>query len=413
MFVDRSARRIARARRLFVALGVVPLALLAGVAVWARGDGRRSALEARVAAALSLPVRIGTVSDPRPGVMLLEDVVLGDGAGASLRLPEVRVEESSREIRLALTACDCPPRAAPLVAAVARAWLAGDPRYRRDWVVACERLTWGPDGAGSPRDDVRVECVAAEGSRAVRFVARAPAGAADEIRVVRIAAGGTAADRVECEARLAAPVPLAVGAALVAATDGGERWPGATFTGEARLVSDATGWNGTLSGAVDGIDLAELTAGFAASASGTAALSIGSATLSAGRIASARLECRSAAGSISRPLAAAGVDWLGCRPGTALPAGERIAFDAMAWRCRCENGELEISGGLSGNALVEHRGGPLLVAPPGIVPWDRLAWLVSPPGVPVVPASLQTETLLRWLPLTTVGPPSRAVSGRN
>lgn len=409
MFVDRSARRIARARRLFVVLGVVPLAALAGVAVWARGDGRRGALEARIAAALSLPVRIGAVTDPRPGVMLLEDVVVGDGAAACIRLPRVRVEESSREIRLVLTECDCPPPAARLWAALIRAWLDGDPRYRRDWVVACDRLTWGADGVGSPRAAVRVECVATAGTRAVRLVAGGGETPADEIRIVNTPGG----DRVECEARLSAPVPIEVLGTLAADDGAVAVAAGATFTGQARLERDRSGWNGTLSGALDRVDLARLTAGSALPATGLATLSLDSASVSAGRVASARIECRARDGSVSRALVAGCIEWLGCRPGQALPAGEACAFDVMAWRCRCESGELEFAGMLAGEALVADHNGVLLLAPPGKVPGERLAWLASPPGVPVVPASPQAMALLRWLPLTATSPPSRVAGGRN
>lgn len=410
MFVERSAGRIRLVRRLFVLCGLAPLLGLGALAVWRHGDTRRGWLEDRIAAALGTPVAIGAVSDPRPGVMLLENVVVGDkaaGPGPAMRFGQVRVEESAAEIRIAIDAAECPPAAAPLVARLARAWQEGEYRFRRDWVVDCARLGWG-DGASAPRlERVRVECVATAGSRAVRLHGSVAEGAVVDLRILRSQEGPTGAVRDECAARFDAPVPAAL-VARALGLDGLVRDTATTLRGEARLASDGGVWSGHLSGEAGGVDLGALTAGLPDGIDGLATVTVEHAEIDAGRIIDARFTCRATHGTVSRRLVAASVDWLGCRPLRTLSGDGAVGFREMAWSCRLGDHGIELVGLGGDGAMVVDDTGPIVSQPVGVMPADRLAWLVSPPGLPVVPASPWTGVLLPWLPIPTAGHPAAA-----
>lgn len=400
MFVERSAARIRLVRRLFVLCGLLPLIALVAAAVWRQGATRRDGLESRIAAALSLPVSIGSVTDPRPGVMLLRDVVIGDAGGGMVSVSRLRVEESAAEIRVVVDAVECPPDAARVFARLARTWLEGEYRFRRDWVVDCGRVGWGEAAGAVPLEQVRVECVATAGARAVRLRTTG-AGDGDDVRLRRLR-DDDGAVRHECEARIGSPVAAAAvarGLDLAGAPAGRD----ATFRGEAHLTCTSDVWSGRCAGVVTGLDLGQLTAGLPDGVDGSATLQVEQAEVRDGRLVAARFECRSPGGTISRRLLAGCIDWLGCRPLRAVAAGDDIPYRDMAWSCRLGEQGLDLVGLGPQAALVADDAGPLLGPPIGTMPTDRLAWLVSPPGLPVVPASAGTGLLLPWLPIPTAG----------
>ncbi|MFZ4733670.1 MAG: hypothetical protein ACOYK7_14105 [Pirellulales bacterium] len=405
MFVERSAGRIRLVRRLFILCGLAPLAGLVAVAAWRHGDTRRGWLEDRIAAALSAPVSIGAVTDSRPGVMVLEDVVVGDtaaGTGLAVRLARVRVEESTDEIRLAIDAWECPPGVAPVLARLLRAWQDGEYRFRRHWVVDCGRLGWGTESSAPALERVRVECVAADRSRAVRIHGVTAGGDGVDVRILRMQEGAGGEVRFEGELRFGAPVP----AAVVAGVLGLGRTVGAataTLQGEARFAWGADGWSGRCSGVADGVPLGNLTAGLPYGVDGGASVAVDHAEIRFGRLVDARFECRAVRGTISRRLVAAAIDWLGCRPVRALSGDADIPYREMAWGCRLGDHGIELVGLGTDASILADEAGPLVAPPVGVMPADRLAWLVSPPGLPVVPASSWTGVLLPWLPIPTAG----------
>jgi hypothetical protein len=316
MFVERSAGRIRLVRRLFVLCGLLPLIALVAAAVWRQGATRRGGLESRITAALSLPVSIGSVTDPRPGVMLLRDVVIGDAGGGMVSVSRLRVEESAAEIRVVVDAVECPPDAARVFARLARTWLEGEYRFRRDWVVDCERVGWGEAAGAVPLEQVRVECVATAGVRGVRLRTTG-AGVGDDVRLRRLR-DDDGAIRHECEARIESPVAavaVARGLGLGAAPAGRD----ATFRGEAHLTCTSGVWSGRCAGVVTGLDLGQLTAGLPDGVDGSATLQVEQAEVRDGRLVEARFECHSPAGTISRRLLAGCIDSAPSPPVTTSP----------------------------------------------------------------------------------------------
>lgn len=409
LFVERSRARIRFARRVFLVVGVAPLAGLMAWAMWSHGDARRARLEARVGSALSLPVSIARVRDARPGVMILDDVALGGTTAAPLvRLARVRVEEAGREIRLEIESLECPPAAAALFARITRRWLAGTDEAPHDWIVECARVGWGATAAAPPLDRVRVECVTASGSRGVWIRAASGAGRDHEIRVRRH--GEDDAPRYECVAFLAAPLPLAVvGAGLGLGID--PRAGGATCAGEWHGVQASDGWTGHGSGSAMGVDLAVLSAPLPDRLSGIADIVVDRVDLVAGRVREARFQLRATDGTVGSLWMAAAVDWLGCRPLAAWPPQSPVPFRGMAWSCRLGPLGIELDGMGDRGSLCADANGPLLAPPPGPMPVERLAWLGSPPGLPVVPASRWTAWLLPWLPPLDAMPPADGARG--
>ncbi|MFN5756371.1 MAG: hypothetical protein ACK48M_06230, partial [Planctomycetia bacterium] len=98
MFIEQSAGRIRLVRTLFVLAGVMPCALLVGIAAWRHSSRHVEAVERQCEALLGMPLEIGGVRHLRPGAMRLEQVALLSAAGEPiLVLPALDVEVSAVE----------------------------------------------------------------------------------------------------------------------------------------------------------------------------------------------------------------------------------------------------------------------------------------------------------------------------
>jgi len=98
---------------------------------------------------------------------------------------------------------------------------------------------------------------------------------------------------------------------------------------------------------------------------------------------------------------------LGCRPGPAfrsLAREEVRRFDDLGAMLRIGPGGVDLRATLGWDgSLARIQGLSILDEPPGVVPLDRLAWLLSPPGATAVPASRATAWLLDWFPVYASG----------
>jgi hypothetical protein len=289
MFVPRSAGRIRLARLAFVIAGLVPLAGLVAAAVHLRSNGHREAVRRDWQRAIGLPVAIGRVVHPRPGVIRAEGVVVAAPDGVpTLSLPMIEVETAAGEVRLRVSAVGCDAAAAGLLAGLAREWLGRGARYDRDCVVEVDEFTWRlaedrPSVGAAPAMDqrvppsgaaqglpaatqpasLRVECVSQSGARALRVV-RGPVGALvlpdhrdspaggrptaaagrDELRIVRTTLAPEDAaemNRIDIEASCGSGLPFGILAAVAAGTP-----LGGWTLGAAAVVT------GSLTGSADG-----------------------------------------------------------------------------------------------------------------------------------------------------------------
>lgn len=391
MFIERSTRRIRVARTLFVLVGVLPCLALVAWSVARRSPAHRQAITAAWQRSLGVPIEIGRIEHLRPGVIRAHDCRIGeDGA---LVVPVVDVEASAGEVRLRIDTLVCDAAGMRLAGDLAAGWIGQAARFPQDCIVEVRSLVWR-GAATDATADVRVECVAHGGFRAVRIVRRDVDG--DSLRIVR---GGGVDAAVEVEAHVATPLPVEVVAAVAG-------WPAAgvesaTCTGTFLGRSQAGRWSGTGDGRIDGIDLAACTTLLPGRARGRAALDLRRLDLRDGRLVACDLGFVAGPGEVDRVLLESLVTTLGCRPGAGLHAASAAVrgVTRAAGDIRLDPRGIEVVAGpaLDG-ALVVGEGVRLIEPPAAIIPPERLAWLVAAPGAVYVPSSGAGAWLMSVLP---------------
>lgn len=442
MFIERSAARIRLARTLFVMLAVLPCAGLCGWAAVRHSRGHREAIERRCEQVIGLPLAIGSVEYVRPNAMRLRDCRLSSPSGAVVLVaPAIELESLASELRVTLGRLDCTPELARVLAGLARDWLRQPARFPVDCVVDVGDFSWRPRqsaaaegtqlGALGPAHaaarSLHVECVAANGSRAVRVRRSAEGGEVpDEVRVVAgnlSDAGGEGvapqsdgirpveqgdAEGLEVVGTIAEPLPIAVLEAL-AGLEAGTLPLGA----EAAVSGTIAAWldgglsRGSARGRIERIDLAAASLHLPHRVSGEALLAIDQVQWSRGRIMACECQCSVTRGRVGQRLLDACVSALGCRPGPAyrsLARDEVRSFDDVSALLRLDSSgiELRAAPGRSGS-LARIQGLSILEEPQVTVPLDRLAWLLAPPGAVAVPASRATAWMLSFFTIDAPG----------
>jgi len=393
MFIEQSVARRRGVRLLFVAAALLPCACLAAVAWWRQSEDHAAAVVREAAAHLGMPVAIGRVVHPRPGVMRFSDVALGD----ALMVTEVEVEATAAEVRVRVPRVDCSPATARTLAEVIGEWLRHAARYPRSWVVDVADVAWLPRagervGAGG----WHCEFVAAGDARAV-WLRREPA-TTDGIRV-RLDDAGLAV-----EAALEAGVPASIASAFTAGntTWAGALGPQAMLRGTLQAVQEQGAWTGKAAGAIECVDLASACPGGGRRLQGEATLTVAALEFAAGRLERCDFELAATGGAIAQDLLDDVVSSLGCRPGPAYRAlgGDSLRrFDRLSCRVLIDADGLRLrSPAGSGSGLVASQGLTLLEESATAVPPTRLAWLLSPAGRPPVPASAASGWLISVLP---------------
>lgn len=390
MFIARSVRRLRFARFAFLLAGVLPCACLAAWAAHLRSAGHREALRVRWQQVVGLPLDVASVEHPRPGVVRLHGCRLAaEGGSERLLVPVVEIEDAPGEVRLRLRRLDLDADAAAVAAGMAAEWLARESRFPRNCVVDVEDLHWsvtGWSGRGhaSAAGRLRIECVAIDGSRAIRCTLAARDERPSEVRVVRSTqpgdGGGTLRHDVLFECR--APVPLAIVSRLLSAASLpalalGEA-AGLTATGTAR--DDGGRWQGGLTARVEGVDLQTAAAQAGGRAAGVADVLVRRLDWDEGRITAAEIEVSAASGQVGQAWLETLVRASGCRYGSgfaALPPGADVRYDAAGALLRIDGRGLEILAptGLRG-VLAVVDGRPLVEPPASGVPLGRVGdWL--------------------------------------
>lgn len=395
MFVERSAARIRRARAIFLVVGALPFVALVAWAVQRGSAGHREQIRDRWQRAVGLGLVIEAVEHPRPGMTRARGVsVVSPTGGRIATLPVVEVEAAADEDRLRFEGVRLDAPLATVLGDLGREWLRRDARHPRSCVIDVAHVSWPgddatADAASGPRP-LRIECVARGMARAVRVTR--PGAAEDVLRVVRtVIAGADGADRESYEVEVACDeaVPLAVVAGLaglhgdVTAVTGDS----AVVAGRCSAASDEGGWHGEWSGRVLGIDLARCVAPLGARGGGAARAEIVRLAWQDGRLVDAAGRFDVGAGWIDAAFADRLTLALGCRPTQApAPDGER-RFDAAGFEMRIEGGRVVVTAP-SGTprALAIADGVVVIDEPAAAVPFERLAWVLSPPSADFVPA---------------------------
>lgn len=453
MFIEQSAARIRLARTLFVLLGVFPCAGLCGWAAVRHSSGHRDAIERRCEQAIGLPFVIGSIEHVRPNTMRLHDCQLSAATGGVvLAAAVIEVETLPHEVRVTLGRLDGTPALARVLADWAGEWLRRPVRFPVDCVVDIADFSWRPrphvgaDGAmsgsvpvaASRSNGLHIECVAANGSRAVRVRRHAEAGSAtDEVRVLAGPAVSPADaqdtsqrdtfqqqdahqqevarpfererdGRFEVSGSITEPLPLSVFAAACGLE--GESLPlggEAIISGTLSAVCEGGLSSGSGQVRIERIDLAAASLHLPHRVAGEACLAIDRLAWSRGRITACECACSVSRGRVGQRLLEACVSVLGCRAGPAyrtLAREDVRPFDDVSGLLRIDSAgvDLRAAAGRDG-CLVKIQGLSILDEPPGLVPLDRLAWLLSPAGAPAVPASRATAWLLGWFALDADG----------
>lgn len=399
MFIERSAGRIRFARTVFVLAGLVPCAGLVAWAVHLRSAAHREALRAEWQRAIGVSLEVEAVEHPRPGVVRARGCRVVAPDGGRLELPAVGIETAPTEVRLRIDRLVCDAAAARLLGGLVAEWLGREARYPRDCVVEIGACTWSPS---APAAGLRAECVTRDGTRAARIVlGPAAEGRGAEVRIVRTAAAGGAAARLEVDVAAPEPLPLAIVAAALG-RDAAVCGTAATVSGTLHAVREDDGWSGTGAGRFDAIDLAACTTGMQARAAGLATAVVRRLTWSRGRIQDAEVECVVGRGRVEQRFLDGLVGTVGCRPGAAyrtLAATPERSFDAAGCLLRIDGRGVELVSGPSLGGALAVVDGLALVEPPGsILPPERMAWLLAPPGAVFVPSGGPGAWLLDMLP---------------
>jgi hypothetical protein len=415
MFVPRSTSRIRRARLAFLAAGLVPTVAVVAWAVHRQSDAHRAAVERRWQEALGLPLAVGRLEHPRPGVIRATDCILPGADGRpAVSLPRIEVESSADEDRIRIDRAVGDPASLEVAVALARRWLAEEVRFRRTCLVEIADFAWpeaAADSAPAASAPLRVECVPREEARAVRIVRK---GGGDEVRIVRQhAEAGGSVSRYEVEATVSEPVPLA---ALTLAAGAGRSAGGeASFSGRLRAVSGPAGWTGEAAGRIEGLDLAAAAGGVGDRAAGTATIAVSRLAWVDGRVSDGLVEATVGRGWLERRLFDRIVLALSARPGpvaAAGSAGDVLGFDAAACIVAVgPHGVQVLPAARSPGGLATLRGEALLLPPAAPVTADRVAWLFSSPGILYGPTAGPGAWLMSVLP-NPLPQPAAADEGR-
>ena len=415
MFIAQRADRARRVRRVFLALCLLPALVLAGFAAWRLSPWHRESFRRRAAAILGVDVSVGALRHLRPGAVAIEGLVLGgESQGAVLSLPRAVLEITAREVRLHAEAAEIAPAGASLLSRLARAWLSEPGRFLHDVVVDVGTVVPARVPSAALSGDLssvplRIECVASPYGRAIRV--HAGAGGEDGFVVQSFVGGAEESSRLEVGGTWSRMLPVGIVAACLGWTALPEYvGPMATVSGAFTATDEGGGWRGSFSGVVDGIDLASCTAGSPLVAEGRVRLDVDRVVVQAGRVAEATVRVAGGRGVVGRgSLDAIAIAFSGRAPAPSTMAPDsRVPYDTLNLRAVIDERGIVIEGP-AGGSPIESGGQGLLVMPAGPVPVSRLAWALSPAGVPSVPATSQSAWLLSVLPLpraATVPPPS-------
>lgn len=396
MFIARSARRVRFARLAFLIGGVLPCVALAAWAVHLRSPRHRESLRARWQQAIGLPLQVTAVEHLRPGVVRGRGCVLtAQDGGARLAVPRVEVERTPRELRLHVERVDLDADAAGLLAGLAAEWLAREARFPCDCVIDVGELRWNVGGwpdveRSRPAGRLRLECVARDGTRAIRCVL-GPAdggGSPAEVRIVRSAGIGDqrGIGRHDVTAACPEPLPLAIVVRLLGPASLPALPLGAAAVSGTFYASGSDGrWTGQLSARLEGVDLAPCAAAAGWRAAGLAEVVVRRLEWDEGRLSFADAEVLAGPGAIDRGLLDAIVRGLGCRPREglfSLPGNADPRFDAAGMVLRVDGRGAEIlPPARMRGAVAVLDGQPILDPPAAVVPISRFAdWLAGATG---------------------------------
>jgi hypothetical protein len=422
---DSTRRRVCIAG--FLTLGLLPALVIAGWCIERRLPGSVEAEAQQLSRQLGLDVKLGGLQYPQPGRKLYERLELNDPeTGQTLfrcRLLELARQQQSNargQSRPALTLAVAQPELE--AAALNRVWRcleriiegACGPLETDVQLSAAELTLWAA-GNSQTLTEVRGTLENLSGGMHARLDFRLAGVTAPEpahIRVVRNRQVSPPASGFELDSgggELPCNV-LAMGLKELAPLGPRCRFRGCLWANET-----PSGWQGEITGQLVELDLGALvTDHFPHRLNGIGEVTIQSARFRGGRLEEGAATLVAGPGTIDRSLLVAAVERLGlAKPTEKLPAGETVPYKQLAFLATLDAQGLRLSGRCdpSGTILCGDDQKRLLGEPQEQpAPAVALVRTLVPQSAVQVPASRQTDWLLRHLPVPEVMPPAGAES---
>ena len=195
--------------------------------------------------------------------------------------------------------------------------------------------------------------------------------------------------------------------------------PDCRFAGKAWAEQSSDGWNGGLTGQFHAVALDQVIEPFPHKLSGTAQVVLEHLKFRGGRLYEAAGIVDCGGGVVSRPLLTRLADAYRCEKSPRLEQAESalIEFERLAVRFELGDEGLQLRGLCSDGApgvLITDRGGPLVMeAETRPQPAMALAQALSPEGALQVPATTESDLLLRALPLPRQTPDAPRTAERS
>lgn len=415
MFLLHQRTRKSLCRLGFVLLCVAPTL---GAALWAASrtsNAHHQACEAELAAALGLKVTADAVTRPRPRIVRYDNLRLVDpttgepvAAAASLEL-----RHGDDQVLAIVNGAEVAAECTMLFYDAIHDWL----RQRDDDDPAPFRVVLPELQLRSPAGTLTLEHVhgrlestpTGRGILASFHVAGAPKeGDPAWLKLVRSQADGRAITGFELHTSGSSlPLDLVmrlIGAQSVEHTSG-------DFRGDITAIDSGDGWEGQLAGVVGTIDLeSELVAHSAHRLGGFGEIRIDDARFRRGRLESAQgTFIVERGGYIGESLIAAASSTLGMpRKTPAGQPGDLVEYSRLVFDFAIDASGLTLRAPDASGVVLAGPSGPILLEPTGSSgPVVLLLRTLVPDSVVLVPATPQTESLMRFLPIPPVLPVRR------
>ncbi|MEX0713928.1 MAG: hypothetical protein WD278_16440 [Pirellulales bacterium] len=413
MFQLHETTRRSLCRAGFCLACLLPTGIVLGYSALVNAPLHVAGSKRQLASLLGLEVSLADVSHPRPGVTLYHGLEVAD-PDTGRRLLSCRMLEAGRSSGgLVLTASQpvihpgAMPRLGQLLLARLRRQTAG---WQTPLDLSPCDVTWHSPGGPQTFTGVSgyLESAGRKDTLSLRFtLAGIEMSEPATIRVVRARGGSSAATRFDLSTG-GTPLPCSLASPLADTAS----WlgPRCRFTG--RFWADDAGgdWEGELTGRFFDIDLDSLVSHhFPHRLSGTAELDVREAVFNQGRLTRAAGKLTAGAGLVSRSLLASARQHLEMPAAATSAAADPLPFAELGLGFLMNGQTLELSGlceaGRLGTVLYGDPIGPVLAQPDGPRGVVQIVRMLVPASQVQVPASRETDALVRRLPVPSLMPP--------
>ncbi|MDZ4821740.1 MAG: hypothetical protein SGJ20_22495 [Planctomycetota bacterium] len=400
--------RLSLCRMGFVLLCIGPTLALCGWSSHRSGDSYRETIAAELTGAIGLQTKIEQASHPLPGVTRLENVALSDWESGQVvaRFESITIYDQADRVAVVATGSTVELKQSAMIWAALEQQLkrrAAD-SFRPVSFQAAELSLRSAKGEYPIRS---FEC-AIQGTEQCQEAAISylPAEGAKRVvgRIVRTRQADGAYNGFELDTNSAA-IPCAL--FNTAQIDLGILGDRATFTGTIAANHPAVGWQAAIAGKLSQVDLqSAISENFSHRWIGMAESTLQSAEIRNGRLEKAQGVLTAGPGSISESLLHSACSALRLQRQTlAMPQGGDVQYDRLACRFAIDASGLQLRGDEQNGVIMQAKGQPILMEPSGSSgPVVQLLRALVPDEQVLVPASPQTEMLMRFLPLAPAMP---------